>query len=833
MKLIFCGGAMEVGASCYLVRVAGKNILLDCGIRMTSNKDSLPDFSLIQDNGGVDAIFISHAHIDHTGALPAISRQYPNARIYMTQPTKDLVRVLLYDSLKIMEREAEIPIYTENHVIDMLDRVMCYSPHVNIKPFDDCDITATFYSAGHILGAASLYLKTPEGSIFYSGDFSGFKQNAIEGASIPRLRPDIAIIESTYGDRLHANREMEEKRLIDMVRNVISRKGNVLIPAFALGRAQEVILILRRAIAKKQLPDTEIYVDGLVKDICRVYMQNPNYLRSQLAKKVLKGNDIFFNDTIQKVTSSTMRDDIIKKDGGCIIISSSGMLTGGPSQIYAQKFAGGEKNFIAITGYQDEEAPGRQLADLAEGKVEDRVIKINDININVHCDVGKYALSAHADMMEILGLLGKLRPKSVILVHGGPDAITKLGQEVMKEFKVNVYTPQNGDDIEIQVEKPRKQVADIVYPSMKADIPLDEKNMEELWRFIYTNIGSGAALSAQDIAHIWGYEEQSLEEISDLLDKSIYFDHDRKMMFLYHALDLAAIEDRKKPRIMEVNKMLELANQYFTSEMGVYRIGARQDESCALVYFNFPDVAKNRYQDLFQKFQEETGWKVEINQNINTSAINREILKALPAGVTPVGKISYDIFRKVVEIKIDQSLGDQELKDIKERFKNGTGMDLFINHPGDAQQEVIDKSHQKTIDSKMMEQNAALNLIDQAFKDYPHRPYKKSIKSKGGTRYIELSFISKPVGERYTSLIRELEDKTGWAITISSSCNQVEILNIVTTLCEKKGIALRKNPSIYLDSMQIKIYPVEPLNSDLIESLSESLKELTGFTAIA
>lgn len=832
LKIIFCGGAMEVGASCYLVKVAGKNILLDCGIRMTSNKDSLPDFRLIQENGGIDAIFISHAHIDHTGALPAISRQYPDARIYMTQPTKDLVRVLLYDSLKIMEREAEIPIYTENHVIDMLDRVMCYSPNVNIKPFKDCDITATFYSAGHILGAASLYLRTPEGSLFYSGDFSGFKQNTIEGASIPRLRPDVAIIESTYGDKLHANREIEEKRLVDMVNNVVSRKGNVLIPAFALGRAQEVILILKRAMAKKQLSGAEIYVDGLIKDICRVYMQNPNYLRHQLAKKILKGNDVFFNDIIQRVDSPAMRDDIIRRDGGCIIISSSGMLTGGPSQIYAQKLAGNEKNFIAITGYQDEEAPGRKLADLAEGRTEDRVININDVNIEVNCTVGKYALSAHGDMMEILGLVGKLRPRSVILVHGGPDVIVNLGQEIMKEFKVNVYTPQNGDDIEIEVEKPRKQIPDVVYPSMNSGVPLDEKNIEELWRFIYTNIGSGAALSVQDIADIWGYEGQDIDEIREILDKSIYFDHDRKMMFLYHALDYATIEDRKRPKVMEVNKMLELANQIFTSEMGVYRIGARHEENSVLVYFNFPEVAKYRYRELFEKFEKETGWKVELNQNINTSAINREVLRALPAGVLPTGKISYNILEKIVEVRINRDLENGELESIRERFRENTGMDLYIIQPGGINQDLMNKSQQKDVKDKRIEQNEALRIIDQAFKDCLHQPYKKSIKHREGMKYIELYFISKPIGEKYMPLIKRLEQETGWEITVAPSCNQVEIINTAMDLCEKKGIASRKNPSIYIETMQVRIYPVEPLKEELVRELSEAFKESTGFTII-
>jgi Metallo-beta-lactamase superfamily. len=158
MKFYFCGGASEVGASCYLVNIDGKNILLDCGIRMSSGKDNLPDFQLIQENGGVDVILISHAHMDHIGALPIISRIYPDAKIYMTHAAKDLTRVLLYDSLKIMEREAEIPAYAEIHVREMLNRIICHTPGHTFSPFLDSDLKVTFYSAGHIAGAASIYI---------------------------------------------------------------------------------------------------------------------------------------------------------------------------------------------------------------------------------------------------------------------------------------------------------------------------------------------------------------------------------------------------------------------------------------------------------------------------------------------------------------------------------------------------------------------------------------------------------------------------------------------------------------------------------------------------
>ena len=254
MRITFCGGAGEVGASCYLVEAEGKRILLDCGVRMGNAKDPLPDFRLIQEHGGVDAVVLSHAHLDHSGALPIISREYPQAPIFMTHATKDLVRALLYDSLKIMAQEEEIPIYAEKHVELMLKRIVCYSPQTYFT-VPDSGIQLSFYQAGHILGAAAVELKSAEGTLFFSGDISFARQHTVGGAAIGKLRPDVAVFESTYGDKLHANRQGEELRLVETVKEAIASGGKVLIPAFALGRAQEEIMILQRAMNKGIFPE--------------------------------------------------------------------------------------------------------------------------------------------------------------------------------------------------------------------------------------------------------------------------------------------------------------------------------------------------------------------------------------------------------------------------------------------------------------------------------------------------------------------------------------------------------------------------------------------------
>lgn len=338
---------MEIGGSCIYTEIAGKKILLDCGIRQTVSKDPIPDFHTIQEQGGLDAIMISHAHMDHIGILPIISKAYPDVRIYMTAMTAELTRVLLYDSLKIMKyKEDEIPHYSEQDVLAMLERIYPIGYQTEFPVFDG--FMLTFYPAGHIAGAACIYLVTEEGSFFYSGDFSVFSQRTIEGIRIPRLRPDVSIVETTYGNRLHANRTVEEKRLVELVQKCVREKKKLLIPVFALGRAQEVILILRAAIQNQEIPAVPVYVDGMVRDINTMYTRNPLYLKNALGKRILKGNEPFYTKEIVPVKPMQKRDELLDIDGPAIFISSSGMLTGGLSAQYAGYLASSEQACIII-----------------------------------------------------------------------------------------------------------------------------------------------------------------------------------------------------------------------------------------------------------------------------------------------------------------------------------------------------------------------------------------------------------------------------------------------------------------------------------------------------
>jgi len=820
MKLGFCGGAQEVGASCIFLNLDGKNIVLDCGMRMGGAKEYLPDLSLIQENGGADAIIISHAHMDHTGSLPVLSREYPEAKIYMTHVTKDLVRVLLFDSLKIMEyREAEIPIFAEVHVKNMMDRILCFSPGLTFKPFDN-DIAVTFYHASHIAGAAAIYISGREGSFFYSGDFSLQSQRTVKKASFPKLRPDVAVIESTYGDKLHSSRETEERKLVEKVGEIIKEGKKILIPAFALGRAQEVILILKSAMNKGILSPFKIYTDGMVNDICRVYKLNPNYLKRQLSKKVFKGNDIFFDDNVTSVTNKQQREEIINSKEPCCIISSSGMLTGGPSQWYAEKLAPYEGNFIAITGYQDEESPGRQLLELLDANENERFLKLGELTIPAKCGIGKFGLSAHADKTEIISLTHSLSAKRVFFIHGNKQITSSLANEVQKEYQGRIYVPANGDIHDINITNPRKQLTKTELASLKNLTALTKDNIKDLWNYIIKTYSIGKAFTVEELFFIWSgqeIEENEVNELFVLINASSYFEQDLKYPFMFHATAENVIASNEQKGPMESNLMLSLIDTHFPSEAGIYKKGARFDEKIALIYFNFPQVASNKYETEIKSFEEITGWRVKTNEDCNLLAAQNLIFSLLPSNVQLTGSVSYYRNENRIKATLNEEVDEETKHKIAQDFLDLSGINLELITPGQkiASAQIPVKKY-----DFQMEQNQALSLIEEAFRDKPDRIYRKSVKSVNGEGSIELSFISPNIGEKYHCLIDELECKTRWSLRINPTPNQNEIFNLGTRLFTEKGIPLKKNLAYLPKEMVVKavVGPIEPEMSQTIEN---------------
>ena len=434
MQYVFLGGAGEVGGSALLISAADRYILIDCGIRVNQHgRDALPDLNLLKETAPMlDAIFLSHAHADHVGALPLAHLDFPQAPIYATLPTQKLASVMLNDAIRVQENKEGETIFTQEAVAATLGQTQILKIGKWKDLWDGWKVK--FIRSGHILGAVSILLDTPEGRFFYSGDVSGFRQRTIDGLDdVSGIEPDYMFCESTYGTGNHPSRTNEEMKLAKSVEAVVKNGGSVLIPSFALGRAQEILLILKDAMRGGVIESFPVLADGLVRNICGVYESLKPHLSQKLQQWLHNSQQpMFFADTLRTVKYGEREAVLTDKTPKCII-ASSGMLTGGASVAYAKALAPGPKNAIFLSGYQDAESPGRRLQNLQHG---DDLQFADGSAVEVKSAVDRFHLSAHSDQGQLVKLIKEVNPKAVALVHGERDAIHALREKLYKKYPV-------------------------------------------------------------------------------------------------------------------------------------------------------------------------------------------------------------------------------------------------------------------------------------------------------------------------------------------------------------------------------------------------------------
>lgn len=524
MKLTFLGGADEVGASCLLLEIVEKKILIDAGIRISPKSSrgiensQLPDLQPISDGGGIDFILVTHAHTDHTGALPMIVEQYPHTPVYMTRPTLALTKVLQQDAQRIMknkhEEEGELPLFDDVAVDLLMQAVEIIEFSQPIKLGEG--LVVTYHVSGHIAGAGLLVFESGEGTLVISGDISKSPQRTVKSIDVPRIKADVVVLESTYGGKLHAERRAEEMRLMETLVRVTERGGKVLIPAFALGRAQEVIQII---LAYRDQLKAPVYVDGMVRSVCDAYNQFSDLLPEKTVS-MARDEHLFFRHNVNPVRNIAERSTIATASEPCVIVASSGMLTGGASVYYAQHLAPVEENAILLTGYQDEEAPGRFLQRLMQQRNDGETpsVRFADKTVKVRCEVGTYSLSAHADESELVTITSALKPSHVMLVHGDHGARHSLATALRRRQLV-VTTPKIGTVKEFSFKGKPWAIGDQMGRSADAT----SLSLEDLWLVLKERAGD--YFSARELAQAWWGDSSRENEMLDHLNHSnnIYF----------------------------------------------------------------------------------------------------------------------------------------------------------------------------------------------------------------------------------------------------------------------------------------------------------------------
>jgi len=419
LKIHVLGGGKEVGRAAILLEYRDTKILLDYGVSF--DEKDLPVLPLSVKPTLLDAVIVTHAHLDHVGAAPMLYVSASPAFI-STHLTVMLSRIMIEDLIKLSGYYLPFE-YPELISLLRAAKGVEYEEEIRIK-----NAAVTLYDAGHIPGSASVNIDFGDLRVFYTGDTNVVETKMSKNKFVDKnLKSDILIIESTYGDSEHPPRHITEDLFIKVVREVIDEGGNVLIPAFALARAQEILALLA-----ERLDYADVYYDGLARTVLELYLSNKHYInRSDLLEKASR---IF-----AAVTDSSMRRKIARGHSN-IIVAPAGMLKGGPALYYLKKMIDHRKNAIILVSYQAPTSTGWRL--LTEGLIED--------GVSVKSRIYWFDFSSHAGSSDLKRIVRSLKDlEEVIIIHGSEESASKLAGDLREELGVNVHVPRTGETIEL------------------------------------------------------------------------------------------------------------------------------------------------------------------------------------------------------------------------------------------------------------------------------------------------------------------------------------------------------------------------------------------------
>lgn len=439
------GAGQEVGRSCIMIEFKGKKIMLDCGIHPgLSGMDALPFVDLIEADE-IDLLLISHFHLDHCGALPwFLQKTSFKGRCFMTHASKAIYRWLLSDYIKVSNIATEQMLYTESDLEASMDKIETINFH---EEKDVLGIKFWAYNAGHVLGAAMFMIEIAGVKILYTGDFSRQEDRHLMAAEIPTVKPDVLITESTYGTHIHEKREERESRFTNLVHDIVTRGGRCLIPVFALGRAQELLLILDEYWSQHpELHDVPIYyASSLAKKCMAVYQTYINAMNEKIRRQIAINNPFVFRH-ISNLKGIDHFDDI----GPCVIMASPGMMQSGLSRELFELWCTDTKNGVIIAGYCVEGTLAKTILSEPE-----EITTMVGQKLPLKMSVDYISFSAHTDYQQTSEFIRILKPPHVVLVHGEQNEMSRLKAALQREYEddpntsMQLHNPKNTHAVEL------------------------------------------------------------------------------------------------------------------------------------------------------------------------------------------------------------------------------------------------------------------------------------------------------------------------------------------------------------------------------------------------
>ncbi|MFA5106336.1 MAG: beta-CASP ribonuclease aCPSF1 [Candidatus Micrarchaeia archaeon] len=455
VKITALGGYQEVGRSCTLLQTPNSKVLIDCGINPDTS-DNTRTYPYLNAMGlepeQLDAVILTHAHLDHSGFIPYLYAYGYDGPVYCTTPTRELAILLQMDYINVLNKNTDqgAP-YGVKDIQKQLTRMITldYWDVMDITP----EIKLTYYNAGHILGSAIAHLHIGEGlhNLVFSGDIKYGYSKLFDQSVTSFPRCETLFLESTYGGRddVQANRFDSDKKLFNLILETIKRKGKVLIPVFSVGRAQEIMLVLEEFMAKKNDYSFPVYIDGMILEASAIHTAYPQYLRHNVQMRILSNDSPFESHIFETV--KTDRREIVDGEPA-VILAPSGMLSGGPSLEYFRMLADDPKNSLLFVGYQSSLSMGRKLQ---RGQREFPMLgedgKMQTVKVNMHVETVE-GYSGHSDRHQLLSFLKNIKPKPerVFTLHGDEQKCDDLARTINRVMRIDARAPMDLDAIRLK-----------------------------------------------------------------------------------------------------------------------------------------------------------------------------------------------------------------------------------------------------------------------------------------------------------------------------------------------------------------------------------------------
>jgi KH/beta-lactamase-domain protein len=466
LKATALGGFKEVGRSSLLLETPHSKIIIDCGLSpepsirgadANNGSDVNKAFPYLDSVNlsinELDAVVLTHAHMDHVGFVPYLFKYGYEGPVYCTPPTRDLAALLLSDYIRLSQRVGGTPLYDEKDIRKMLMHTITrdYGEVTNITD----ELKLTYYNAGHILGSATVHLHVGEGlyNIVHTGDMKYGFTRLYDPAAVKYPRIDSLFIESTYGgaNNITKNRDEAERELMNVIKSTIDNGGKAIIPLFAVGRAQEMQLVLENYINKRPEFKIEepVYLDGMILEASAMHTAYPEYLKESLRNRILNNRSPFESEIFEVIKGE--RQEVFDH-GAAVILASGGMMNGGASLEYFKHLADSPKNSIIFVGYNSTNSLGRRiqngLKEVALPNEDGKLVPVK-VNLNVRTVEG---FSGHSDRRQILNFVENLRPKpkNIFTMHGEEASCEDLARTLGRVMHVDSRAPMNLDSIRLR-----------------------------------------------------------------------------------------------------------------------------------------------------------------------------------------------------------------------------------------------------------------------------------------------------------------------------------------------------------------------------------------------